>query len=147
MSTTKTFIPLEDISTVVINEGLTKWSVRYYLSVIRKNGAGVVVAFDVSGIYKPCFGYITNIDFIAGGLAAASGLAGGVSWYQRVALRRVGCKVMTSSWEELITSLSHSQATAPFHRCDRILANVRLVQLDLKVRSWDTHLLSSTTMA
>lgn len=53
MSTTKTFIPLEDISTVVINEGLTKWSVRYYLSVIRKNGAGVAVAFDVSGVHKP----------------------------------------------------------------------------------------------
>lgn len=61
MSTTKAFIPLEDISTVVINEGLTKWSVRYYLSVIRKNGAGVAVAFDVSGNFPTSLNSDTSL--------------------------------------------------------------------------------------
>jgi len=33
---------------VVINEGLRRWSVRYYLAVVRKRGEGVLVAFDVN---------------------------------------------------------------------------------------------------
>ncbi|KLT46339.1 hypothetical protein CC85DRAFT_239112, partial [Cutaneotrichosporon oleaginosum] len=44
-STARQFVPLDDISTVVIHEGLRRWSVRYYLGVVRKRG-NVVVAFD-----------------------------------------------------------------------------------------------------
>lgn len=48
LSTSHTFVPLSEISTVVINEGLRRWSVRYYLAVVRKRGEGVLVAFDVN---------------------------------------------------------------------------------------------------
>jgi hypothetical protein len=48
-STARRFVPLDDISTVVIHEGLRRWSVRYYLGIVRKRG-DVVVAFDVSCI-------------------------------------------------------------------------------------------------
>ena len=48
LSTSRTFIPLEDISTVIINEGLTRWNVRYYLGIVSKGGRGVDVAYDVS---------------------------------------------------------------------------------------------------
>lgn len=40
----KRFVALSNISTVVINEGLVRWGVRYYLAVV---GQGVVVAFEV----------------------------------------------------------------------------------------------------
>jgi hypothetical protein len=48
MSTSATFIPLEDISTTVINEGLRLWRVEYYLAVIRRHGSLISVAYDVS---------------------------------------------------------------------------------------------------
>lgn len=48
LSTSHTFIPLQDISTVIINEGLTRWNVRYYLGIVRTGGKGVDVAYDVS---------------------------------------------------------------------------------------------------
>ncbi|BEJ15521.1 hypothetical protein CspHIS471_0501260 [Cutaneotrichosporon sp. HIS471] len=44
-STARRFVPLDDISTVIIHEGLRRWNVRYYLGVVRKRG-NVVVAFD-----------------------------------------------------------------------------------------------------
>ena len=47
LSTSHTFIPLSEISTVIINEGLRRWSVRYYLAVVYKRGQGVLVALDV----------------------------------------------------------------------------------------------------
>jgi phosphatidylinositol glycan class H protein len=47
MSTSHTFIPLNNISTVIINEGLSRWNVRYYLAVVIRRGGGVVVALDV----------------------------------------------------------------------------------------------------
>jgi phosphatidylinositol glycan class H protein len=47
-STSKTFIPIHDIATIVINEGLHRWSVRYFLAVIMREGRGIHVAFDVS---------------------------------------------------------------------------------------------------
>ena len=47
LSSSKMFIPLPEISTVVINEGLSRWSVRYYLAIIKRGGQGVEVAFDV----------------------------------------------------------------------------------------------------
>ncbi|KAK1922705.1 hypothetical protein DB88DRAFT_512224 [Papiliotrema laurentii] len=45
LSTSKTFIPLSEISTVVINEGLTRWSVRYFLAVVQRGGTGIHIAF------------------------------------------------------------------------------------------------------
>lgn len=50
INTSHTFIPLNEISTVVINEGLSRWNVHFYLAVIKKRGEGVVVAYDVSSI-------------------------------------------------------------------------------------------------
>lgn len=47
LSTSKTFIPLSEISTVVINEGLTRWSVRYFLAVVQRGGTGIHIAFKV----------------------------------------------------------------------------------------------------
>ncbi|KAI9636889.1 uncharacterized protein MKK02DRAFT_45598 [Dioszegia hungarica] len=46
LSTSHTFIPLSDISTVIVNEGLRRWNVRYYLAVVKRRGGGVVVALD-----------------------------------------------------------------------------------------------------
>ncbi|GFZ47240.1 hypothetical protein JCM24511_04983 [Saitozyma sp. JCM 24511] len=51
MSTSHTFIPLNNISTVIINEGLSRWNVRYYLAVVIRRGGGVVVALD--GMRQP----------------------------------------------------------------------------------------------
>jgi phosphatidylinositol glycan class H protein len=48
LSKSHTFIPLPDISTVIINEGLRRWNVRYYLAVVKRRGGGVVVALNVS---------------------------------------------------------------------------------------------------
>lgn len=47
LSTSRQFVPLADVTTVVIHEGLRRWSVRYYLAVVRRKGP-VVVVFDVS---------------------------------------------------------------------------------------------------
>jgi phosphatidylinositol glycan class H protein len=47
-STSYTFIPLSEMSTVVINEGLKRWNVRYYIAIIKRQGGGVIVALDVS---------------------------------------------------------------------------------------------------
>lgn len=46
ISTSRIFVPLSDISTIIINEGLTCWSVKHYLAVVKRDGRGVVVAFD-----------------------------------------------------------------------------------------------------
>ncbi|EIW65799.1 hypothetical protein TREMEDRAFT_74924 [Tremella mesenterica DSM 1558] len=46
LSTSSKFIPIEDISTVVINEGLVRWRVVSYLAIILKRGQGVVVVFQ-----------------------------------------------------------------------------------------------------
>jgi phosphatidylinositol glycan class H protein len=43
-----TFIPLSEISTIVINEGIRRWSVRYYLGIIKRGEGGIDVALDVS---------------------------------------------------------------------------------------------------
>jgi hypothetical protein len=51
MSTSHTFIPLNNISAVIINEGLSRWNVRYYLAVVIRRGGGVVVALDVGGYF------------------------------------------------------------------------------------------------
>ncbi|KAF8590927.1 hypothetical protein K439DRAFT_1230570, partial [Ramaria rubella] len=43
------FIPLTSVRDVVINEGLRRWNVRYYLCVIQDTGSDVTleVAFEV----------------------------------------------------------------------------------------------------
>lgn len=48
-SVQRRFIALDDIETVVVHEGITRWSVRYYLGIVRTRGRPVVVAYDVSG--------------------------------------------------------------------------------------------------
>lgn len=48
LSTSKVFIPLEQISTIVVHEGLRRWRVEYYLAVIKGSGAGISVGFEVS---------------------------------------------------------------------------------------------------
>ncbi|RSH86627.1 uncharacterized protein EHS24_004898 [Apiotrichum porosum] len=45
-SVQRRFIPLDDIETVVVHEGITRWSVRYYLGIVRTRGRPVVVAYD-----------------------------------------------------------------------------------------------------
>jgi hypothetical protein len=45
--TSSTFIPLEEISTIVIHEGLRGWRVEYYVAVIKRSGAGIVVGYEV----------------------------------------------------------------------------------------------------
>lgn len=50
------FVPLRDVETVIINEGLSKWNVHYYLGVVTgkgqpkegKDDGHIVVAFEVS---------------------------------------------------------------------------------------------------
>lgn len=44
ISHSKRFVPLSDVSTVVIHEGLVRWGVSYYLAVV---GSSVTVAFEV----------------------------------------------------------------------------------------------------
>ncbi|KAK6906383.1 hypothetical protein L486_06053 [Kwoniella mangroviensis CBS 10435] len=41
-----TFVPLSDISTIILNQALFRFSVRYYLGIVKKDGQGVVVAFN-----------------------------------------------------------------------------------------------------
>ena len=48
LSTSSHFIPLEQVSTIVINEGLRRWRVEYYLAIIQREGKRITVAFDVS---------------------------------------------------------------------------------------------------
>jgi len=48
LSTSKAFIPLEQISTIVIHEGLRRWRVEYYLAIIKRSGSGIIVGFPVS---------------------------------------------------------------------------------------------------
>lgn len=52
-SASKAFIPINDVSTIVINEGLHRWSVRYFLAVIEREGRSIHVAFDVSANCLP----------------------------------------------------------------------------------------------
>lgn len=33
---------------MVLNEGLRRWRVEYYLAIIQRQGRGITVAFDVS---------------------------------------------------------------------------------------------------
>lgn len=42
------FIPLDEISSLVVNEALSGWEMRHYLALIRRKGAGIDVVFDVS---------------------------------------------------------------------------------------------------
>jgi len=49
LATTRRFIPLSTLRDVVINEGLRRWDVRYYLAAIRQNvhgELGLEVAFE-----------------------------------------------------------------------------------------------------
>ncbi|WWC63793.1 uncharacterized protein I303_106398 [Kwoniella dejecticola CBS 10117] len=46
LTTSYTFIPLADISTVILNQALHRFSVRYYLGVVKKDGRGVVVPYS-----------------------------------------------------------------------------------------------------
>lgn len=52
LGTSRRFIPLSTISTIIINERLTRWSVRYYLAVVLRGGEGVVVLLEVSRLYS-----------------------------------------------------------------------------------------------
>jgi hypothetical protein len=45
-ATSRRFIPLGEIESVVIHEALCKWNVVYYLGIVRRGD--VVVAFEVS---------------------------------------------------------------------------------------------------
>lgn len=53
MSTSRLFVPLNDVSSVVVHEGLSGWEMRLYLAIIRKRGAGIVVIFDVRNVGRP----------------------------------------------------------------------------------------------
>lgn len=52
LSTSSVFIPLEQISTIVIHEGLRRWRVEYYLAFIKRSGAGISVGFPVSRVAR-----------------------------------------------------------------------------------------------
>ncbi|KAJ3175475.1 hypothetical protein HDU87_006138 [Geranomyces variabilis] len=43
----QTFIPLTDIINVVINEAITRWTIKYYLAIIVKDKPELVVVFEV----------------------------------------------------------------------------------------------------
>lgn len=47
LSKSQTFIPLHQISTIVIHEGLRRWRVGYYLAVVKRSGSGISVGFPV----------------------------------------------------------------------------------------------------
>jgi len=75
LSTTKAFIPLEQISTIVIHEGLRLWRVEYYLAIIKCSGLGIIVGFPVGpskdGEVRPnCLAYSTT----------CCGASGSISW-------------------------------------------------------------------
>lgn len=40
------FIAHERISSILINEGLVRWKVAYYLAIVERNGTGITVVFD-----------------------------------------------------------------------------------------------------
>nr|XP_019010058.1 uncharacterized protein I206_05620 [Kwoniella pini CBS 10737]OCF48839.1 hypothetical protein I206_05620 [Kwoniella pini CBS 10737] len=46
ISTSYSFVPLSEISTVILNQALHGFSVRYYLSIVKKDGQGVIVGFN-----------------------------------------------------------------------------------------------------
>jgi hypothetical protein len=48
LSTSSDLVPLEQISTIIIHEGLRRWRVEYYLAIVKRSGAGIVVGFQVS---------------------------------------------------------------------------------------------------
>lgn len=51
LSTSKRFIPMSSLQDFVINEGLRRWSVRYYLTAIYRRRSGsyaMQVAYEVS---------------------------------------------------------------------------------------------------
>jgi phosphatidylinositol glycan class H protein len=48
ISTSRAFTPLDQISTIVVQEGLRRWRVEYYLAVIKRSGSGISVGFSVS---------------------------------------------------------------------------------------------------
>lgn len=48
VSTSRTFVPLDEVSSLVVNEALSGWEMRHYLALIRRKGAGIEVVFDVS---------------------------------------------------------------------------------------------------
>jgi hypothetical protein len=47
LSTSKGFIPQEQISTIVVHEGLRRWRVECYLAIIKRSGSGISVGFPV----------------------------------------------------------------------------------------------------
>ncbi|KAF8530494.1 hypothetical protein BU17DRAFT_35666, partial [Hysterangium stoloniferum] len=57
-TSTRRFVPSRFIQDVVINEGLSRWNVRYYICIIKDTGRQVTleVAFEVSRSY-PCQAY------------------------------------------------------------------------------------------
>ncbi|WRT69292.1 uncharacterized protein IL334_006276 [Kwoniella shivajii] len=58
LSTSYTFIPLSDISTVILNQALTRFTVRYYLGIVKKRGEGIVLAFHAT---RPGFQVLKEI--------------------------------------------------------------------------------------
>ncbi|WVF65334.1 hypothetical protein IAT40_000060 [Kwoniella sp. CBS 6097] len=48
LSTSHTMVPLSEISTVILNQGLSGFGVKYYLGIVKAEGSSIVVALDVS---------------------------------------------------------------------------------------------------
>ena len=89
ISESRTFIPLEAISTVVINEGLTRWSIRYYLAIIKRGGAGLVDTFDVSYFQVHGANLGHSAEELSGGETWTCRVEGDLSWVEGISIRRI----------------------------------------------------------
>ncbi|WVQ93009.1 hypothetical protein IAU59_000072 [Kwoniella sp. CBS 9459] len=58
LSTSHTLIPLSEISTVILNQGLSRFRVQYHLGVVNKGGRGIVVALDAT---RPGFDVLKEV--------------------------------------------------------------------------------------
>ena len=64
LSASRRFIPMSALQDFVINEGLHRWNVRYYLTAIQRNGENdfvLQVAYEV-GLYGPAPAQVTEIS-------------------------------------------------------------------------------------
>jgi hypothetical protein len=76
LSTFKALIPLDQVSTIVIHEGLRRWRVEYYLAIIKRSGSGISVGFSVGlsknqEVLSDCLAYSTTNCCTSGGISRA----------------------------------------------------------------------------
>lgn len=97
LSTSRQFVPLSSISDVVVNEGVWRWQIIYYLVIIRNEGleAKLEIGFRVSGrmTFKIEAKLIALCRFVGTATSpgtSATGLAWNTTYTVRRAARRAG---------------------------------------------------------